>query len=747
MPGPRNAAILAPPAVAGKASSESSGELAFEARLRAELERRTAATPAMLHSINEAGRLISVSDAWLAKLGYRREEVLGRPSADFLTPESRERAIKQIMPEFFRAGRCENVHYQMVKKCGGVIDVLLSAVLADDPIGQGRVSLAVVTDITALLEAKRLMRESEARYRSLVEGQSELVSLATPDGVLSYVNDAYASFYGRQPEEMIGHNLFEFVPEDERAALAEHFRRVCATRERIEDENQVILPSGEKRWFAWTNRALTDGEGRITAIHSVGRDIQQRVVAERRLQASEARYRFLAENSTDMILLADPDGKRLYASPACRKLLGFEPEETIAMRLHEAIHPDDAPRVLPVLAASPGDTTLTYRMRRKDGGYVWVETTGKTVEIADNKRQRLIIVRDVEERVAAEQRLVASEARYRLLADNSTDMVFQLDQDLVRRYVSPACREILGFEPEELVGIKPVSMAHPEDAPRVARVFNSLLRGEAETLSIVNRIRHKDGRWIWVEARLRALNDPETGKSTGIIGALRDISTRKAIEDELAEANRRLQALAGQDALTGLANRRAFDEALAKEYRCARQDDYGLAMIMIDVDHFKAFNDLYGHPAGDNCLRLIAKAISKAVRRQADVAARYGGEEFGIVLPRADEAGAVAIAVRIQQAVLHLKLEHKGDERGIVTISAGVAATHPAASAETPEALVREADRALYLAKKDGRNTIVFASASDVTLGSTRSAAADAPNSHLRKHPPMPSLGSSRTRA
>jgi diguanylate cyclase (GGDEF)-like protein/PAS domain S-box-containing protein len=691
-------------------------EQAFEARLRVEIDRRTAATPAMLHSINEAGRLISVSDAWLAKLGYSREEVLGRLSTDFLTPESRERAIKQIVPEFFRVGRCENIHYQMVKKDGGVIDVLVSAVLTDDPAGRGRVSLAVVTDITALLEARRRMRESEARYRSLVEGQSELVSLAAPDGVLSYVNHAYASFYGRGPEEMVGRNLFEFVPEDEHAALAAHFRRVCATRESLEDENQVILPGGEKRWFAWTNRALTDEQGRIAAIHSVGRDIQERVVAERQLQASEARYRFLAENSNDMILLVDPGGKRIYASPASRKLLGYEPEETIAMRLQEAIHPDDAPRVLAILAAQPGDTTLTYRMRRKDGGYIWVETTGKTVEVADGKRQRLIIVRDVEQRVAAEQRLTASEARYRLLADNSTDMVFQLDQDLVRRYVSPACREILGFEPEELVGVRPADMAHPDDAPRIALAFDCLMRGETETLSIINRIRHKDGRWIWVEARLRALNDPETGKPKGIIGALRDISVRKAIEDELADANRRLQALAGQDALTGLANRRAFDEALAREYRCARQDDSSLAMIMIDVDHFKAFNDLYGHPAGDNCLKLIAKAISKTVRRQADVAARYGGEEFGIVLPRTDEAGAVAIAGRIQQAVLRLKLEHKGDDRGLVTISAGAAATQPATSAETPEFLVREADRALYLAKKSGRNTIVLASGADLVF-------------------------------
>jgi diguanylate cyclase (GGDEF)-like protein len=165
-------------------------------------------------------------------------------------------------------------------------------------------------------------------------------------------------------------------------------------------------------------------------------------------------------------------------------------------------------------------------------------------------------------------------------------------------------------------------------------------------------------------------------------------------------------------------------------------------MVMIDVDRFKAFNDLYGHPAGDNCLKLIAKAISKAVRRQADLAARYGGEEFGIVLPRTDEAGAVAIAGRIQQAVLRLKLEHKGDERGIVTISAGAAATQPAISTEMPEALVREADRALYLAKKSGRNTIVLASGSE----DGRSAAADAAEP-LRQPASIVSLGSSRARA
>ena len=267
--------------------------------------------PALLHSINEAGVLVTVSDAWLAKLGYRREEALGRPSVDFLTPESRARAIRDVLPAFFQTGVCESVQYQMVKKDGGVIDVLMSAVLADDPLGGGRISLAVVTDITALLNTKRLLVESEAQYRSLVEDQTDLVSLAAPDGRLRFVNHAYAAFYGRRPEEMVGKSLFDFVPCEDHPTVADHLRQVCEARQGLESKNEVMMANGERRWFAWTNRALIDADGRVSGIHSVGHDIQMHVDAERAVQKSEARYRFLAENSSDMILLVGPDGKRL----------------------------------------------------------------------------------------------------------------------------------------------------------------------------------------------------------------------------------------------------------------------------------------------------------------------------------------------------------------------------------------------------------------------------------------------------
>jgi diguanylate cyclase (GGDEF)-like protein/PAS domain S-box-containing protein len=683
----------------------------FETRLQAELDRRFAVTPALLHSIDAKGQLISLSDAWLAKLGYQREELIGRRSSDLLTPASREHAIRNVLPEFFRTGRCDNVEYQVVCKDGHVIDILLSGVVEKAIQGQGPVSIAVITDVTALKRVERQLAESEARYRSLVEDQSELVSLANPNGELRYVNPAYAAFYGKQPGEFVGRNLFDLASPDDRPGLKAHLRQVCASHCALENKNKVVRPGGETCWIAWSNRALRDVAGRVTAIHSVGRDIDREFQSERRLQESEARYRFLANNSTDLIVLVDHDGKRQYASPACRRMLGYEPEEMLEIRTPDAIHPEDRERVLAALGRRYGgetgaEHTLTYRMRRKNGTYAWVETTGRAVDMQGQDGQRLVIIRDVGQRMLDEARLKASEARYRLLADNSTDMVVQLDGNFVHQYVSPASREILGYEPEELLGTGPVGMVHPEDAGRVTLVFQSLMNGACARHNVINRIRHRDGRWVWVEAQLRALSDAPGGEPTGIIGALRDISLRKAIEDELAAANHRLRELADKDSLTSLPNRRVFDEMLVAEHRRALRERTSLALIMIDVDRFKEFNDLYGHPAGDECLRRIGTAIAGQVLRPGDLACRYGGEEFAVLLPNTDESSAAIVAERIRAAVADLKIPHAQGVSNVMTISAGVASTRPTNVNQGAEAMTQSADLALYRAKHDGRNRV-----------------------------------------
>jgi diguanylate cyclase (GGDEF)-like protein len=180
--------------------------------------------------------------------------------------------------------------------------------------------------------------------------------------------------------------------------------------------------------------------------------------------------------------------------------------------------------------------------------------------------------------------------------------------------------------------------------------------------------------------------------------------------DALASLNETLEKLALQDGLTGLANRRQFDVTLGNEFNRATRSGTPLAFIMIDVDCFKQYNDLYGHAAGDDCLRAVSKTIRMVTpKRPGDLAARYGGEEIGILLPNTDLAGAMAVAERVRRAVADMLFPHAASSHGMVTISAGVAAMTPRRGDDTPAVLVEMADKALYAAKSQGRNRVCSA--------------------------------------
>ena len=171
------------------------------------------------------------------------------------------------------------------------------------------------------------------------------------------------------------------------------------------------------------------------------------------------------------------------------------------------------------------------------------------------------------------------------------------------------------------------------------------------------------------------------------------------------QANRATRMQALRDGLTGLANRRYFNDRLDQEFGRAARNRQPLSLIMTDLDLFKSFNDHYGHPAGDACLRAVSAAVQGALRRPGDIAARYGGEEIAILLPETDLAGAVRIVRDMQAAVLSLAIPHKASPHGVVTLSAGVASWSPGRQVATAAWLVEVADAALYAAKALGRNT------------------------------------------
>ena len=210
-----------------------------------------------------------------------------------------------------------------------------------------------------------------------------------------------------------------------------------------------------------------------------------------------------------------------------------------------------------------------------------------------------------------------------------------------------------------------------------------------------------DGRFTlgWYAARALSLM---TG--TCVLYALLSALMREA--GRVAEANARLEQALQTDVLTGLSNRRAFDTALTAEWRRAQREQTPVSLLMVDIDCFKGFNDRYGHPAGDGCLRAVAGALASQAYRPADMAARIGGEEFGILLPVTDESGAMQVAERVRASVASLLILHPDSSTGTVTVSVGVATVYPFSPEAETHHLVGIADRALYRAKESGRNKV-----------------------------------------
>ena len=180
--------------------------------------------------------------------------------------------------------------------------------------------------------------------------------------------------------------------------------------------------------------------------------------------------------------------------------------------------------------------------------------------------------------------------------------------------------------------------------------------------------------------------------------------------DQLTQMNQTLEELALLDGLTGLANRRRFDMALANHSNHAARYARNLALLILDIDYFKQYNDIYGHVAGDRCLQQIGQLLQAMPNRVGDLVARYGGEELTIILPDTDLVGAMGCAERVLAHVRQMQIPHEGSPLGQITVSIGVAVQTPGNAADsTPVALIKQADAALYQAKKNGKNQVCHA--------------------------------------
>lgn len=343
--------------------------------------------------------------------------------------------------------------------------------------------------------------------------------------------------------------------------------------------------------------------------------------------------------------------------------------------------------------------------------YVRTTVAGRTVQVCGRPLPDGGFVNtfsDITLQVEQARALAASEAEFRLMAEHSGDVVMRLGLDGRVVYASPAVQRVLQRPPADFLGRTLREFVQPEDASWAASALDPLVRGQAEETTTTYRILRPDESEVWMEERARLIRAPD-GRPVEVVAVLRDATDRKAAEEELLATLEQMQAMAQTDGLTGLANRRRFDEMLLREWRRAARDGMPLSLLMVDVDRFKAFNDRYGHANGDECLRLLAVHLAAAARRPGDLAARHGGEEFALLLPGTDGPGALEVAERVRQAVMGCAVPHADNlPAGVVTASLGVATAWPEPEAECgKDRLLRQADHALYAAKSGGRNRVV----------------------------------------
>ena len=295
---------------------------------------------------------------------------------------------------------------------------------------------------------------------------------------------------------------------------------------------------------------------------------------------------------------------------------------------------------------------------------------------------------------------------YRTLLESTRAIPWRIDWGTMQfTYIGPQIEKVLGWSQASWISVNDwAERIHEADRQKTVD-FCVAQSQQGVDHEADYRALTQDGDYVWIRDVVHVVRRPD-GSVDSLVGFMFDITERKKAEDKILQLQEELHALSYQDALTSLANRRLFDTLFEVEWAKARAIRHPLSLVLIDIDFFKQYNDHYGHPQGDECLKRVARVLDTAAQRARDLCVRLGGEEFALLLPETDEATALRIANRCRMLLLREAIPHpESAVADVVTVSMGVATIVPG-SRDNPAGLMAQADRRLYQAKLAGRNCI-----------------------------------------
>ena len=551
-----------------------------------------------------------------------------------------------------------------------------------------------ITDITELKRSEAALRTSERKYRELFKSHPYPMWVYDQETLCFLdVNQAAVEHYGYTRDEFLAMTLKDLRPAADVPGLLEH----------ILPKTPGLTHSGIWRHCKQDGTTIdveitshtlvyADKQAKVVAVN----DVTQRLQTEAALRQAEAKYRSIFENAIEGIFQTTPDGRYLSANPALARILGYDSAESLITsisNIEQQLYVDPNQRVEFIALLEQNGTVSGFETQvyRQDGSIIWISKNARAIKTESGT---LLYYEGYVENITKRKQTEALQARFTAIMEATTDIVGISDLQGNSLYLNQAGRKLRGLSKNQELTSRKIAAAHPEWAKKIIQTegIPAALAGEVWTGETA--VLTSDGQEIPVSQVILAHRSPE-GKVEFLATIMRDISDRKQLEAQLAY-------LAHHDPLTGLLNRRHFQQQLEQYLALAQRYDYCGALLFIDLDEFKDINDTLGHQAGDALLQSLAKLLQTQLR-ETDILARLGGDEFAIMLPQTSAAGVHLLTQRLWEALQHHVVIVNGKP---IRISASIGVTLFPDHGNTADELLAHADLAMYKAKENGRNCL-----------------------------------------